>query len=140
MPKAASYIGLSYDNSMIASKDLTGLNFTLTDIADAIDHICSEKSYRQHQKRFVATITNYADEHPTHFAVFNNDIGHGRRGLRKNFCMDIGTTLEVFDCFDNLTFSAEYNGYTLVATDTIFIAPEDLSAFSKYLRRIAKKF
>lgn len=137
MRKALCYLIHSQGDEFIRSEDLTGLNFSLIDIADALDDLIQDDKIPQRGRRFVASIVDLLDkECEQYYAVFRHDVGMSPGGGFEMRDMDefspgIGSLIDVSDRSDNLAIEAEY------LDDGRIVATGDLLVEAKYARSLA---
>ncbi len=146
MRKALSYLCHNPHDEFIRSDDMTGLNFSLNDIADALDDLWDEDEIPQVGRRFVASIVDLLDESSEkHYAVFPRDIGESPGGGLclvglKDFIPTYGTMIEITDREDNIVLEAEFvEGKRFVVTGKLYLEAAHAKSLAAYLRRVAEK-
>ena len=145
MRKALSYLSHGADDEYVRSDDLSGLDFSLTEMADTLDDLAEDDDVKQIGRRFVASVVDLLDEGgEKDYAVFQQDIGKSPGGGFTlfeigDFAPDSGTIVEVSDREDNIVFEAEFSdGGKLVATGQVFVEAKYIHSLAVYLRKIAK--
>ena len=144
MRKALSYLCHNPQDEFIRSDDMTGLNFSLSDIADALDELWAEDEVKQVGRRFVASIVDLLDESgEKHYAVFSRDVGESPGGGfclfgLKDFVPSYGTMMEITDREDNIVLEAEFTEkLRIVVTGKLYAEAAHAKSLAAYLRHVA---